>query len=139
VLVAVAAGAGYAAGAIPDPNGVIHGCYDSGGNLKVIDTSTVSSCPKGYTSLDWNQTGPQGPAGVNGVSGYQIVSEVVPYADPSSPVHRILSCPTGKKAFGEGQNGGTALSDFPLADGSGWDWYEESGPATLYVICADAS
>jgi hypothetical protein len=59
-------GAAYAA--IPD-NGVIHGCYDSGGSLKVIDTSTVQTCPKGYTSLTWNQTGPQGNTGVSGPAG----------------------------------------------------------------------
>jgi hypothetical protein len=72
LLVAIAAlvvalgGAAYAA--IPD-SGVIHGCYDSGGSLKVIDTSTVQTCPKGYTSLTWNQTGPQGGTGVSGPAG----------------------------------------------------------------------
>jgi hypothetical protein len=133
---AVALG-GVAYAAIPNTGGLITGCYDSGGNLKVIDTSTVSSCPKGYTSLNWNQTGPQGPAGVNGVSGYEIVTETVPYN--ATPVHQVLSCPAGKKALSEGQQGGTTWTDFPLADGSGWDWYESNGPAILYVVCAYAS
>ena len=39
----------------------IHGCYDSGGNVKVIDAS--ATCPKTYTSLNWSRpgrsTGPQ--------------------------------------------------------------------------------
>jgi hypothetical protein len=67
-LVVALGGVAYAT--IPDSKGVIHGCYDSGGNLKVIDTSTVQSCPaKGYKSLDWNRTGPQGPAGSKGDTG----------------------------------------------------------------------
>ena len=46
--VAMAAGAPAAAFAtISAGDGTIHGCYDSGGNLKVIDTSVTSSCPKG--------------------------------------------------------------------------------------------
>lgn len=56
---------------IPDSSGVIHGCYDSGGNVKVIDTSVTATCPKGYSSLDWNQTGPQGAAGAKGAQGSQ--------------------------------------------------------------------
>jgi hypothetical protein len=74
----LAGGAAYGAvSSIPDSAGVVHGCYDSGGNLKVIDTSVTSSCPKGYTSLNWNQTGPagsqgvQGPQGVKGPQGVQ--------------------------------------------------------------------
>ena len=156
VLVAVAGGAGLALGAIPDTTGVIHGCYlNKIGTLRVIDTDAGQKCASFETPIQWNQTGPvgptgpqgstgphgatgpQGPAGANGVSGYQIVSEEVPYS--GSPVHQVLSCPMGKVALGAGQDGGTALSDFPTADGSGWDWYEESGPAALYVICANAS
>ena len=62
----------YAATAGPvDSSGVIHGCYDTGGNVKVIDAS-APSCPKGYTALNWSQTGPQGaqgPAGATGPAG----------------------------------------------------------------------
>jgi hypothetical protein len=63
VLVAVAGATGLAVGAIPDSTGVIHGCYDSGGNLKVIDTAAGQTCAKGYTPLNWSQTGPQGTPG----------------------------------------------------------------------------
>ena len=52
-------GVGYAFGAIPGAGGVIQGCYDSGGNLKVVN---ALPCPKNSTSLSWNQTGPTGPA-----------------------------------------------------------------------------
>jgi hypothetical protein len=54
---------------IPDSAGVVHGCYDSGGNVKVIDTSVTTTCPKGYTSLNWNQTGPAGKDGKDGTNG----------------------------------------------------------------------
>ena len=59
---------------IPDSAGVIHGCYDSGGNLKVIDTTVTSTCPKGYSALDWHQdgrAGQQGPQGQTGAQGPQ--------------------------------------------------------------------
>ena len=75
VLVGVAAlallGGGTAAGAALsgpiDSAGVIHGCYDDGGNLKVIDASVT--CPKGWTAISWSVTGPQGVAGRAGPSG----------------------------------------------------------------------
>jgi hypothetical protein len=71
-LLAVGVIVGLAYGAIPGANGVVQGCYDSGGNLKVVD---ALPCPKGYTPLQWNQrgvkgdTGPQGPIGPMGVPG----------------------------------------------------------------------
>jgi Collagen triple helix repeat (20 copies) len=72
-LIAAAAGAvvatvlasGIAWGAIGD-GGVIQGCYDAGGNLKVV---AALPCPKGYTQLPWNQQGVQGPPGKDGANG----------------------------------------------------------------------
>ena len=78
-LIAVTAGAlvasvlagGIAWAAIPE-GGVIQGCYDSRGNLKVVE---ALPCPKGFTSLPWNQQGPKGDKGdkgdpgLNGVDG----------------------------------------------------------------------
>lgn len=63
-----AAGAALASG--PVSSGVIQGCYDSGGNLKVL-VGTATACGKGYTALNWNQTGPQGPQGLQGLQGPQ--------------------------------------------------------------------
>jgi hypothetical protein len=60
---------GVAWAGIPGGDGVIHGCYDSGGNLKVVDGA--SACPRGYTPLTWNQTGPQGIQGIKGDQGIQ--------------------------------------------------------------------
>jgi hypothetical protein len=54
--------------AIPDSDGVIHGCIMSSGNLRVIDSAT-SSCKRNETSLDWNQAGLPGPAGATGPTG----------------------------------------------------------------------
>jgi hypothetical protein len=52
--------------AIPGPGGVIHGCYDKNGDLKVVE---ALPCPKGYTELEWNEKGDPGEPGVDGVDG----------------------------------------------------------------------
>lgn len=73
-IVAAAAGAivatvlagGVAWAAIPGPSGVIQGCYDSGGNVKVVE---ALPCPKGHTPFVWNQQGTQGPKGDTGEPG----------------------------------------------------------------------
>jgi hypothetical protein len=60
-------GGGVAWAAIPaTPGGVIQGCYDSGGNVKVVE---APPCPRGYTALPWNQQGPQGIQGPKGEKG----------------------------------------------------------------------
>ena len=64
-LVTAGTAAGAAIAGPVDGSGVIHGCYDSGGAVKVIDTS-APGCPKGWTSLNWSQ---QGPAGATGPAG----------------------------------------------------------------------
>jgi hypothetical protein len=59
---------GVAYSAIPDPMGVIHGCYmNAGRTLRVIDST--ESCPTNETALNWNQQGPAGPAGPTGAQG----------------------------------------------------------------------
>jgi hypothetical protein len=61
-----AAGAAIAQG--PVSNGQVQGCYDSGGNLRVL-LPGQTSCPKGWTALNWSQQGPAGPAGPQGPAG----------------------------------------------------------------------
>jgi len=75
-LIAAALGlaiGGIAYASIPDSNGVIHACYNTGANpsgaLRVIDTGLNSTCSKNEKSLSWNQRGPTGPAGSNGTNG----------------------------------------------------------------------
>jgi hypothetical protein len=66
----LAAGVAYAA--IPDGNGVIHGCYlKTNGRLRVIDTdNNTKPCEsKKEIPLSWSQSGPQGPPGQPGQDG----------------------------------------------------------------------
>lgn len=66
-MLALAGGVTYAA--IPDNQGVIHGCYKTdGGQLRVSDSG---SCNPSETQLSWSQTGPPGPVGPQGVQGPQ--------------------------------------------------------------------
>jgi hypothetical protein len=67
VGVALASGVGIAVAAIPDSGGVIHGCYLSNGNLRVVDTAT--GCKNNETTLNWNQSGPTGQRGPTGPAG----------------------------------------------------------------------
>jgi hypothetical protein len=64
---------GLAFAAIPGPNGVIQGCYDNGGNLRVVD---ALPCSKGWKPLPWNQQGIQGVQGVKGDTGIQGIQGV---------------------------------------------------------------
>ena len=66
-VAAIAAGVAYAT--IPDSNGVISGCYNKQGVVRVIDTSAGGKCTAGETALDWSQTGPSGPPGSQGPPG----------------------------------------------------------------------
>lgn len=63
-----AAAAGVAFGSITDPVNVIHGCYLSNGNLRVVN-GTSETCKSNETALDWSKTGPTGPAGPAGPVG----------------------------------------------------------------------
>jgi hypothetical protein len=49
------------------PDRVIHGCYNSDGNLRVISPS--EKCPKGWAAIEWNQQGIQGATGAKGNTG----------------------------------------------------------------------
>ena len=62
---AIAGGVAYAT--IPDSGGVIHGCYNNAGHLRVIQSG--QSCRKHEETLNWNQKGKPGPAGPAGNQG----------------------------------------------------------------------
>jgi len=69
IAAAVLLGGGIAY-AIPDQNGVIHGCYKaSDGKLRVIEPSQGDACLQSENSIDWGQTGPQGATGPQGPTG----------------------------------------------------------------------
>jgi hypothetical protein len=57
-ILVVLGGGGVAFGAIPGADGVIKGCYDNSGSLKVIDSA--ATCNAGSTTISWNQKGPKG-------------------------------------------------------------------------------
>jgi hypothetical protein len=81
------AGAGVAWASIPDSSGVIHGCYSSGGTLRVIDSAT-SKCKSTEKSLTWNKQGPRGatgPTGPRGATGAQGATGVAGPAGPPGP------------------------------------------------------
>jgi len=63
-------GGSVAYAAIPDPGGVVHGCYDKLlGTVRVVDTGANQNCLPTETAITWNQTGPQGLPGVTGDKG----------------------------------------------------------------------
>jgi hypothetical protein len=67
-LFLLAVGAGVALAAIPDRNGVIHGCRNTRtGLLRVI--KSTAHCRVGERALNWNVRGPQGPQGPPGPQG----------------------------------------------------------------------
>src|SRR5262249_47652395 len=61
--------------AIPDANGVIHGCYQytttngNYGRVRVYDTAKGGGCNQFEKRLNWNQRGPTGATGVTGSTG----------------------------------------------------------------------
>jgi hypothetical protein len=91
--IAVVLAGGVAWAAIPGPGEVIQGCYDSGGNLKVVP---ALPCPKGYTPLQWNQQGPPGPPGSQGVPG----TPGTPGADGSDAASAFTGRVDGALIFG---------------------------------------
>src|SRR4051794_24504667 len=59
---------------IPGSNGVISACQkNNDGSLRVIDAEAGQRCPAGYSTLNWNQTGPAGATG-KGITGVYTTS-----------------------------------------------------------------
>src|SRR5581483_5950195 len=123
VAVGVAGGgAAFAVASVPDSSNVIHACVkmvtingvvqpdEAGPNLRIIDPSAGQLCaqdPAGgafESALNWNQSGPTGPAGLNGATG--------PAGTPGSPgVTGAVGAPgssppaTGTGSTGTGTSG----------------------------------
>jgi hypothetical protein len=87
--------AGFAYASIPDSNGVIHGCVKSNSMVRIIDDSS-QTCASGELSLNWNQTGPQGPQGVPGPTSlsYEYVyhNETVTNVGNGGMIDASVSC-----------------------------------------------
>jgi hypothetical protein len=129
-LVAGLAGVAYAA--VPDANGVIHGCVKkNSGALRVIDPAAGEACTSAENPLDFSQqgpagtpgpagpagaagaagpAGPAGPAGADGAAGPAGAPGVSGYqivraaTAPSAANSQlgVATCPAGKKAVGGG-------------------------------------
>lgn len=100
---------------VPAPDGTINGCYKTSdigqGSLYVIDSD--STCPAGYTSINWNQ-----PVGLRGYQVYRgSVTTVGPHSAGS--IDGTITCPSGKVALGAGSNSSVTES-VPTSDGTGW-------------------
>ena len=141
---------GIAWASIPGPDGVIHGCRkNSDGSLRAIDHT--ATCPSGWTALNWNQTGPQGPSGV---TGYEVVQSQVdiPANDTATTVAGEAACPSGKVALGGGGSATAAGAQYMmeysrLASQNTWQvqFQRTIGPPTgvgnitVKVMCATMS
>ncbi len=125
VAAAAVLGGGTALGAVSSPSpmtdsaGNIYGCYDSGGNLKVIDPSVTTTFPKGWSPLQWYRfgqtgqkgdtglsgpTGPAGPPGSQGATGAAGTGATVISVPPGNP-----NCPSGRPSITDG-NASTAYA-----------------------------
>ena len=111
--------------ATPSSSGVITGCYDSGGNVKLIDTDKTSSCPKGYAGpVSWNQTGPPGATGATGATGASGPTQFTTRTDnsgtsgallaPGETVTATVSCNPGEVATGGGGFSQFAGTETPI-------------------------
>jgi len=67
LMALVLATGGFAAAAIPDSSGVVHGCYKKKkGTLRLV---SGSKCKKSEKSISWNQKGANGANGAAGAKG----------------------------------------------------------------------
>jgi len=107
---------GVAMASIPDGSGVVHGCYNAHGALRVIDTATTASCAGSETALDWNQTGPVGPAGPQGPAGAQ-----GPAGPAGGPVAYLHVLGDGTMDPANSKNIASVLRIVPPADTGGAD------------------
>ncbi len=108
------AGGAIAYASIPAPNGTIDGCYKTSGPAQgaLIIIDSTATCPSGTAALNWNQTGPQGPAGPS-------------TAGPGGLGVGVYT--GGASAFGFGNNLAVCPSDHPSALGGGIDAGGTSG------------
>lgn len=157
LLVGIGAVVAYAS--IPGPDGVIHACYKTGnpaqGALIAIDSA--ASCPSGYTALNWNQTGPQGPAGQTGlqgpagVSGWEVVAASSSASVEASTGRWVISqvdavCPSGKVVLGGGATSGDGtvnlIESFPNGNNAWRASMSAPSPTfglNVYAICANVT
>lgn len=114
-LLALLAGAAAAYAAIPGPDGTITTCFRADGigqgQLSVIDSE--ETCPTGFETLTWSQSG---------TSGYELVSDTETAPDTTTTsIAASVSCTAGKVPVGggaSGSGGGGLTQSRPTT--SGW-------------------
>jgi hypothetical protein len=130
LLLAVGAAAGGIAHAdIPDSAGVIHGCYSPNGAkqkngtpLNIIDSDSAS-CNKNQAEAAWNQTGPPGADGADGVS---VTSASLSPGD--------ANCPDGGSQFTAAENNVTYACNGAKGDKGDTG---DPGPSAAYTNYGD--
>jgi hypothetical protein len=155
-LVGAVAGA-----AVPDTQGVFHGCYvKTTGALRVIDPSSTNAarnrCKATEAAITWNQRGPQGPQGVQGPQGLSgsgltgVETQTFPdYYQPYERRAQSVACSGDKIALAGGfsvsqYNGSdvTLLSSAPESI-HGWSFVIDGGQTgagvTFVLTCADGT
>jgi hypothetical protein len=152
VVLAAASGIAYAA--ISGSDGVIHGCLNSSGGVRVIDPGAGGSCSAGESALNWNLTGGKGATGAQGVQGPTGNAGVAGSSGLERDVQQFntdqngdgtgeVDCSSGKRVL----NGGFEPSSTqplhttvsrPNDDGTGWIVTMTGGVGSFVVtaICA---
>jgi hypothetical protein len=128
-IAAAVLGGGIALAAGPANGGVIQGCYDSGGNLKVV---AALPCPKGYTALAWNQQGSRGADGAAGESAYQVWRRLGNTGTEQDFIQSLRG-PAGA----DGADGGLALAGQTCPRGRFVTGFDESGELVCRTVLAD--
>jgi hypothetical protein len=150
-LAAILVGAAIATATIPAPDGTVHGCIKSKGQLYVIDPSGGETCGKD-TALDWNKPGAGGPQGIQGPKGFTGAQGTAGSSgyertfdqestDGSGNGTAEADCSTGKVAVAGGYEISSSLVPLhsaPTNDGSGWVVEMTGTPNaafTAFAIC----
>ncbi len=152
--VALAAASGIAYAAIPGSDGVIHGCVNASGGVRVIDPGAGGSCSTGESALNWNLTGAKGATGLQGSPGPTgnagpagssgLERDVKQFnTDESGNGTGEVDCPSGKVALNGGFEPSStqplhAIASKPNEDGTGWIVSMTGGVGSFVVtaICA---
>jgi hypothetical protein len=137
--IVLVAGGGTALGAVAssgpvDSSGVVHGCYTNAevnGSHALVLQDAGTTCPKGTTSVSWNElgpTGPQGPTGPTGATGSQ--GPAGPQGSQGPAGTSSLDALSGAVCNGSGANPGT----LEIAYGSNGSVSLTCVPTTLYTL-----
>ncbi len=129
VLVVGAAAGGIAYADIPDSAGVLHGCYSPNGakqkngtQLNIVDRDSAS-CTRNRAEVAWNQTGPPGADGADGVS---VTSTSLSPGD--------ANCPDGGSQFTAADNNVTYACNGAKGDKGDQG---DPGPSAAYTNYGD--